>query len=79
MLLCLVPPTVCSGKNSSLRYDDCCSPSNRCPKDFGDCDDDEDCQGSLKCGRNNCPPGFSQDDDCCQEGDVPEVTGKYFR
>ena len=32
----------------------------------GDCDADEHCRGSLKCGTNNCAgSNFDQTDDCC--------------
>ena len=31
-----------------------CIASNQCGEGEGDCDTDEDCAGSLKCGNNNC-------------------------
>ena len=34
--------------------DDCCTPETPCGMRDGDCDDDEDCEGKLVCGRNNC-------------------------
>ena len=36
----------------------------------GDCDTDDDCEGSLMCGKNNCKGDFfSANDDCCT--DIP--------
>ena len=29
--------------------DDCCRPENQCREGHGDCDDDDDCLGSLVC------------------------------
>eukprot|EP00931_Biecheleriopsis_adriatica_P098324 TRINITY_DN7225_c0_g3_i2.p1 TRINITY_DN7225_c0_g3~~TRINITY_DN7225_c0_g3_i2.p1 ORF type:complete len:944 (-),score=82.85 TRINITY_DN7225_c0_g3_i2:70-2901(-) len=47
--------------------DDCCSRRAAlrlpCPRGAGDCDSDSECQGDLKCGRDNCPWGDG--DDCC--------------
>ena len=40
----------------------------------GDCDTDDDCEGSLMCGKNNCKGDFfSANDDCCTDivGDGP--------
>jgi len=51
----------------------CCSASNQCGAGEGDCDEDEDCAGALKCGSNNCftddGPGalFSSAADCCYD------------
>ena len=51
----------------------CCSTLNQCGAGEGDCDEDEDCAGSLKCGSNNCftddGPGalFSSAADCCYD------------
>ena len=38
----------CNGGNS------CCTEDNKCDVGEGDCDSDEDCEGGLKCGSNNC-------------------------
>ena len=39
----------------------------------GDCDTDDDCEGSLMCGKNNCKGDFfNNDDDCCT--DIPPPT-----
>jgi len=50
--------------------DNCCTSSNQCGVGEGDCDDDNDCQGDLVCGQNNCQRGvggnFEGDDDCCE-------------
>ena len=44
----------------------CCSSSNPCGADEGDCDSDNDCLGNLKCGFNNCVGSqFLPTADCC--------------
>ena len=47
----------------------CCVPSNQCGENEGDCDEDIDCFGNLKCGTNNCDPrlGFGKSTDCCYD------------
>ena len=63
--------TYCNGGNS------CCTPTNPCPKNQGDCDTDNDCKGNLICGKNNCPKntGHSTYDDCCYN---PEGSGGMY-
>ena len=55
--------TECTGGHS------CCTTTNKCGKDEGDCDNDSDCKEGLKCGRKNCSQkyGLQWDrfDDCC--------------
>jgi len=47
---------------------DCCSAELPCGFGEGDCNSNEDCEGSLKCGTNNCEGEFfSADDDCCSD------------
>ena len=44
----------------------CCSSSNPCGANEGDCDSDNDCSGNLKCGFNNCAGSqFPSAADCC--------------
>ena len=49
----------------------CCTPTNPCDVDEGDCDSDSDCKAGLKCGSRNCKTksGLQWDvkDDCCYE------------
>ena len=52
----------------------CCTSSNPCEAGYGDCDTDDDCIGTLKCGQgngfdNNCDNslGFGDAYDCCYE------------
>ena len=51
----------------------CCGrESNRqCGEGEGDCDEDEQCQGLLQCGTDNCQTktggAWDRTDDCCQE------------
>ena len=44
---------------------DCCSSSNQCGLNEGDCELNSDCSGNLICGNDNCPPHFPSDADCC--------------
>ena len=50
----------------------CCTSSNPCGVDEGDCDKDSDCAGNLVCGTNNCKSSnsawSSSGFDCCTEG-----------
>ena len=46
----------CDGLGSYTQVMDCCSSSNLCGIDEGDCDDSDECQGHLLCGYKNCPP-----------------------
>ena len=46
----------------------CCSDSQPCGLGGGDCDVDQDCQGDLVCGTDNCGPPHSlvsSSADCC--------------
>ena len=47
--------------------EECCSDlkGSKCGEGDGDCDKDSECEGSLVCGRNNCPWGDG--DDCCMK------------
>ena len=40
-----------------------------CRDNEGDCDEDYECEGSLKCGSYNCnwPDGNPSNEDCCYE------------
>ena len=47
------------------------SPLSRlCGEGEGDCHSDEDCQGTLQCGEDNCPVQsgglWDEEDDCCE-------------
>jgi len=46
--------------------DTCCTEENQCFEGEGDCDNDSDCRGNLRCGTDNCfGEGFDDTDDCC--------------
>ena len=65
---CFQPYTRCYGPSATA--DGCCTKLNPCEHGEGDCDTDEQCAGSLKCGTNNCMigVGFSRDNfDCCEK------------
>ena len=66
----LAAATRCTG---ILNYDSsCCTSSNPCGINQGDCDSDSDCNGDLICGKDNCIdlwPSFGDVyADCCIEG-----------
>ena len=66
--ICLYSAVSCTG-GSSEELSRCCDPSQPCGLGEGDCDDDDDCQGSLVCGSNNCDQSlFWSKADCCEEG-----------
>ena len=45
----------------------CCKPDKPCGVGEGDCDNDDDCSGDLKCGTDNCGTGWGDDTfDCCK-------------
>ena len=45
----------------------CCTPSNPCSEWEGDCQDNDDCAGHLKCAKNKCLFGskLSLHSKCC--------------
>ena len=68
----------CSAGNTDKN---CCSSSNKCDENQGDCDNDSDCKSGLKCGTDNCPAGFPDKTyDCCYNpnGNNP-ITSTIFR
>ena len=47
--------------------DSCCTESQPCGRNEGDCDSDRDCRGRLQCGIDNCRGRrFDDTDDCCE-------------
>ena len=43
----------------------CCSVTNKCKEKEGDCDSNDQCEGDLICGFNNCQNNFDPLADCC--------------
>ena len=46
----------------------CCTKESPCKLGGGDCDKDDDCEGSLVCGLDNCQdftPAATSASDCC--------------
>ena len=43
----------------------CCTSANPCGLGQGDCDNDYECAGDLKCGTDNCIGFGVSDADCC--------------
>ena len=56
---------VCNGIGNNVYT--CCSSSNQCDVNQGDCDSDNDCRDDLVCGNNNCESPFPLSTDCCEE------------
>ena len=55
----------CRGSGSSWN---CCTIQNKCGLHEGDCDSDDECEGTLTCGIGNCAVHlFPENADCCQE------------
>merc|ERR1711937_942524 len=55
----------CDGSNTAWN---CCSSTNKCGEGEGDCDNDNECQSGLVCGKDNCQsfiPGAHSQADCC--------------
>jgi hypothetical protein len=51
---------------SGLKKWSCCSITNQCGENEGDCDSDTHCLNDLKCGTENCVgPHFNPLADCC--------------
>ena len=57
---------VCNGIGNNVYS--CCSSTNQCDVNQGDCDSDNECSGYLICGNNNCQSPFPTDADCCKLG-----------
>jgi len=53
-----------SQKNQFLK--ECCTEEDPCGVGEGDCDNDNECEGDLTCGRNNCDNFPSPKADCCE-------------
>ena len=69
-----IGPGTATGCHNGDGGSSCCSSSNQCGEGEGDCDDDGDCFGNLKCGQgsgydDNCDTslGFGSKYDCCYD------------
>ena len=59
------PPSLISECQS---FWSCCTTEHRCGINQGDCDSDNECEGTLTCGIGNCAGHLFPDNaDCCQE------------
>ena len=45
---------------------ECCTIEQPCKLGEGDCRFNEQCEGNLVCGQDNCGPGFHNTSDCCE-------------
>ena len=70
--------TGCDGYGS---WSSCCSSSNPCGVAEGHCNNDDECQGHLLCGTNNCLSPFTSSADCCYDPfpGVQRITTKYAK
>ena len=60
----------------------CCQPDNTCGEGEGDCDKNEDCDGDLICGTNNCRkwnPAAPAAHDCCQKSNSQLILPNHNR
>ena len=70
--------------SGALGSEDFCTSENPCGQYEGDCDSDNDCEGTLVCGsHDNCPnsPDFSPDVECCWDQsvcDYPAYVGDSY-
>ena len=55
----------------------CCTASDPCDINQGDCDSDNDCSGYLICGNDNCKSPFPSDVDCCQLGKITTFSIRF--
>ena len=44
-----------------------CSIANPCHPEEGHCQSDFECNGTHRCGENNCPSGYQKTTDCCYD------------
>ena len=82
--ICIPKQDRCDGKNDCPKVNEfdgygdegwnCCTISNPCGEGKGDCDNDSECLGNLKCGQgngfdDNCDTslGFGSAYDCCYD------------
>ena len=62
---CILPYTLSGCDGTGGDFWSCCSYSNPCGLNEGDCDNDYECSGNLICGLNNCDSPFASNADCC--------------
>ena len=61
---------------SGLKKWSCCSITNQCGENEGDCDSDAHCSNDLMCGTENCVgPHFHPLADCCFSAVAPNPPG----
>merc|ERR1712038_1610548 len=64
----------CGGRNIDEGL--CCSQETPCDLGEGDCESDNDCQGDLVCGNNNCKQFaayYHKKDDCCVKPEISKA------
>ena len=56
----------CNSFSACENFWTCCSNTNPCKINEGDCDSDNHCIGKLRCGVGNCGPLYPNNSDCCE-------------
>ena len=59
---CCRMPFPCNGTHEQTEH--CCSSTNLCTVNQGNCEVDSDCIGNLQCGKNNCNSNFPNGTNC---------------
>jgi len=61
-----IPEFAITHKQRNKQLKECCSEEHPCGVGEGDCDRDNECEGELTCGKNNCAGFPSPKADCCE-------------
>merc|ERR1712133_90813 len=61
-----IPEFAITHKQRNGHLKECCSEEHPCGVGEGDCDNDNECEGELTCGKNNCANFPSPRADCCE-------------
>ena len=67
-LVCDGKRSICREKSKNEEREFCSDENVLCKEGEGDCDRDEECEGSLVCGVHNCPNGTVKN--CCTPPEV---------
>ena len=68
-LVCDGKRRICRERSRNKEREFCSDENVLCKEGEGDCDSDEECEGTLVCGESNCPNGRTNLD-CCTPPEV---------